>query len=92
MEPTQIIIKPVITEKSHWESEARNRITFRVHPKANKHQIRDAVQKIYGVKVTDVATQKRHGKTRRTRFGYVKNGDWKRAVVQLHADSRIDLF
>lgn len=92
MEPTQIILKPVITEKSHWENERHNRLTFHVNPRANKHQIKDAVEKLYSVKVTGVATQSRHGKTRRTRFGYVKNGDWKRAVVQLHEDSRIELF
>lgn len=92
MEPTQIIIKPVITEKSHWESDSRNRVTFHVHSKANKHQIRDAVQKIYNVKVVGVATQTRQGKTKRTRYGYVKGGSWKRAVVQLGEASRIELF
>ncbi len=92
MESTQIILKPLITEKSTWEAGARNRYSFEVHPKANKHQIRDAVQDIYKVRVTSVATQKRPGKYRRTRFGQAKTKDWKRAIVQLHDDDRIDLF
>jgi len=92
MEATQIVIKPLITEKSTWEAEARNRYTFEVHANANKHQIRDAIEKIYNVKVTDVATQKRPGKYRRTRWGTIRTRNWKRAVVHLHDDHRIDLF
>ena len=92
MEPTQIVKKPLITEKSTWEADARNRYAFEIHSKANKIQVRDAVQKLYNVRVTDVATQKRRGKHRRTRWGMIKTGDWKRAVVQLHEDDRIDLF
>lgn len=92
MDPTQIVIKPVITEKSTWEAEARNRVSFEVHATANKTQIKDAVQKIYNVRVTGVATQNKNGKYRRTRFGLSKTKDWKRATVQLHPDDRIDLF
>jgi large subunit ribosomal protein L23 len=92
MTPTQIILKPLVTEKSTWESEARNRYAFRVHPEANKHQIRDAVQTIYGVRVVGVSTQVRHGKHRRTRYGYTDPRSWKRATVQLHPDDRIELF
>jgi large subunit ribosomal protein L23 len=92
MKPTQIIIKPLITEKSAWEAEARNRYTFEVHPQANKQQVRDAVQSIYNVKVSAVATQCRPGKYKRTRWGTIKSRSWKRAVVQLAGDDRIDLF
>ncbi len=92
MEPTQVIIKPVITEKSTFEGESENRFSFHVHPNANKHQIRDAIQKIYGVRVLGVATQNRMGKLRRTRFGYSRSPNWKRAVVKLHDDDRLDLF
>ncbi|MHC4995096.1 MAG: 50S ribosomal protein L23 [Planctomycetota bacterium] len=92
MEPTQIIIKPLITEKSATEAEECNRYTFEVHSRANKSQIRDAIQKIYGVRVTNVATQKRPGKYRRTRFGLSKTRSWKRALVQLHQDDRLDLI
>ena len=92
MEATQILIKPLITEKSTWEASARNRYAFKVHNQANKHQIRDAVQTVYKVRVVAVSTQKRPGKYKRTRFGPTKTSDWKRAVVQLHSDDRIDLF
>ncbi|MDH3582796.1 MAG: 50S ribosomal protein L23 [Phycisphaerae bacterium] len=92
MEPTQIIVKPLVTEKSNWESEARNRYSFEVHRAANKHQIRDAIQTIYKVRVTSVATAKRLGKYRKTRFGPCRTKNWKRAVVQLHPDDRIELF
>ncbi len=92
MDATQIIIKPLITEKSTWEAGARNRYAFQVHMNANKHQIRDAVASIYGVRVENVATQSRPGKFRKTRFGLSKTSDWKRAVVQLHEEDRIELF
>lgn len=92
MEPTQIIIKPLVTEKSTMEAEACNRYTFEVHSRANKMQIRDAIQKIYNVRVTNVATQKRPGKYRRTRFGMSKTRTWKRALVQLHTDDKLDLI
>jgi len=92
MNPTQIIIKPLVTEKSAWEAEARNRYTFEVHPQANKHQVRAAVEEIYKVKVAEVATQHRPGKYKRTRWGTIKSRSWKRAVVKLAGDHRIDLF
>lgn len=92
MEPTQIIIKPLITEKSSWESEMRNRYSFEVHPKANKFQVREAVSKLYNVRVQDVATQNRQGKFRRTRWGMVRSRSWKRATVQLHPEDRIELL
>lgn len=92
MHPTQIILKPLITEKSTWESGARNRYHFEVHAGANKEMIRRAVQELYKVRVTGVATQNRKGKYRRTRFGPAKTKDWKKAVVELHPDDRIDLF
>jgi large subunit ribosomal protein L23 len=92
MEATQVILKPLITEKGTMEAESHNRYAFEVHPRANKHQIRDAVQRIYKVRVTGVATQVRRGKSRRTRFGYTTPKMWKKAVVQLHEEDKIDLF
>lgn len=99
MHPTQIVIKPVVTEKTAWQSSGDrskgkplNRYTFKVHRKANKHQIRDAVRRLYDVRVVKVATQNRKGKVRRTRFGYSRTADWKRATVELHPEDRIDVF
>ncbi len=92
MHATQVIIKPLITEKSTWEADARNRYAFEVHSDANKYMIRKAIEDIYNVRVTNVATLKRLGKYRRTRFGPARTKNWKKAVVQLHADDKIDLM
>ena len=81
-----------MTEKSAWEGERHNRYAFKVHPSANKTQIRQAIQDIYKVRVEKVATQTRPGKPRRTRYGYTDSGEWKRATVHLHADDRIEFF
>lgn len=92
LEPTQIIKRPLITEKATWESQTRNRYSFLVHMKAKKPQIRAAIETLYKVRVAAVSTQVRKGRTYRTRYGVTNTGDWKKAVVQLHEDDRIDLF
>jgi large subunit ribosomal protein L23 len=92
MDYTNVIIKPLVTEKSTHQQATRNSYAFQVHTGANKQQIKDAVQKIYDVKVTEVRTMTRKGKPRRTRTGYAKTSDWKRAVVVLDENSRIELF
>jgi large subunit ribosomal protein L23 len=92
MDYTNVIIKPLVTEKSTHQQNTRNSYAFQVHTGANKQQIKDAVQKIYDVKVTEVRTMTRKGKPRRTRTGYAKTSDWKRAVVVLDENSRIELF
>ena len=89
---TQIIKRPLITEKSTWEGTARNRYSFLVDRRANKHQVKAAIAELYGVRVSHVRTQVRKGRTYRTRHGVANTGDWKKAVVELHADDRIDLF
>lgn len=91
------IIRPVVTEKStkdtQFHSEKRGgAYAFEVHPRANKHQIRDAVEKIYGVRVMSVRTSTRKGKPRRYRFRWSQSSATKRATVVLHRDSHIDLF
>ena len=92
MDTNAIIIKPLVTEKSTHLQTTRNSYAFQVHTEANKQQIKNAVQKIYDVKVIDVRTMTRKGKPRRTRTGYAKTSDWKRAVVVLDENSRIELF
>ncbi len=91
-EPTDIIKRPLITEKTTWESEARNRYSFEVAMEARKPQIKHAIESLYGVRVNNVATQVRKGKYFRTRFGTAKTSEWKKATVQLHEEDRIDLF
>lgn len=92
MHATTIIKKPLITEKSAWETESRNRYSFEVDMHARKPQIKAAIEAIYGVKVQRVSTQVRKGKYFRTRFGPAKTNSWKRATVQLAGDDRIELF
>jgi large subunit ribosomal protein L23 len=92
MENINVIIKPLVTEKSTHLQATRNAYAFEVHAGANKHQIKDAVQSLYNVKVVDVRTMTRKGKPRRSRNKMTKTSDWKRAVVVLDENSRIDLF
>lgn len=92
MDNLNIIIKPLVTEKSTHQQATRNAYAFEVHAGANKHQIKDAVQALYSVKVVDVRTMTRKGKARRSRNKMVKTSDWKRAIVVLDENSRIDLF
>ena len=92
MDYTSIIIKPLVTEKSTHQQNTRNAYAFQVHREANKQQIRQAVEKLYSVKVVDVRTMIRKGKPRRNRYGLSKTSDWKRAIVVLDENSRIDLF
>jgi len=91
MEPTTVIRKPLITEKSTEQIE-ENRYAFEVDKRADKKQIARAVQQLYEVRVVGVATLRRRGKTRRTRFGYSKTPDTKRAIVKVHPEDRIELF
>jgi large subunit ribosomal protein L23 len=92
MENTNVIIKPLITEKSTHQQTTRNAYAFQVASGANKHQIKTAVEAIYEVKVVEVRTLIRKGKPRRTRTGETHGSDWKRAIVVLDENSRIELF
>jgi large subunit ribosomal protein L23 len=86
-----ILLRPVISEKSYSLQDEFNKYTFIVAPHANRTQIRQAVEAIFNVKVTGVNTLNRHGKRRRTRFGYGQRPDTKRAIVSLKAGDRIDI-
>jgi large subunit ribosomal protein L23 len=92
MDNTNVIIKPLITEKSTHLQTTRNSFVFEVNKDANKHQIKRAVEALYSVKVADVRTMNRRGKPRRTRTKIIHTSAWKRAVVQLAEGSMIDLF
>lgn len=91
-----ILIKPVITEKATADSELNNRFTFVVSNKANKIQIREAVESAYGVSVTDVRTMnvRPDRKTRYTKSGMItgKTSAYKKAVVQVAEGETIDLY
>jgi large subunit ribosomal protein L23 len=92
MDNTNVIIKPLVTEKSTHQHQTTNAYAFQVHRGASKTQIRQAVEQIYSVKVVDVRTMNRKGKPRRARYKMTHTSDWKKAVVVLAADSKIDLF
>ena len=90
--PRDIIIAPVISQKSYGLIEG-NVYTFIVHPDSNKTQIKIAIEKIFKVKVDSVNTANRQGKRKRTRTGFGKRKDTKRAIVTLAAGSKpIDIF
>ena len=88
----QVIVRPVVTEKSSAAYQLRKEYTFEVHPEANKHQISEALQKLFGVTVTRVRTMqmRRHevvrGRTRGT------TARWKKAVVTLKEGDQIPVF
>ena len=89
---TNVNIKPLVTEKSTHLQQTRNAYAFQVAQWANKPQIRQAVERLYDVKVIDVRTMNRKGKPRRTRFGVTHTAHFKRAIVVLAEESRIELF
>lgn len=91
MDSTQIVKRPIITEKATEQTE-HNQYAFEVDRRANKTQIRKAVEELYKVRVVNVATQVRKGKTRRYRYGFVEGTPSKRALVKVHPDDRIELF
>lgn len=86
------IVRPLVTEKGTFQSEALNAYAFQVNPGANKAQIKQAIEKIYNVKVLEVRTANRRGKPRRIGYKTGKTSRWKKAVVVLHEDHHIDLF
>ena len=92
MNPNVVIIKPLVTEKSTHQQSTRNAYAFKVHTGANKQQIKAAIERAYDVKVVDVRTMNRKGKPRRARHKMTTTSDWKKAVVVLDENSRIELF
>lgn len=92
LEPHQVIIKPTVTEKAMYQSTELNQYTFKVNPAATKTDIKSAIEKLFEVKVTGVSTQIRKGKPRRYKFTYGRTKDWKKAIVTLHPDDKIDFF
>ena len=90
-DPRDVLIAPVISEKSYGLLD-ENKYTFLVEPDANKTEIKIAVEKVFGVKVTSVNTLNRQGKARRTRSGIGRRKNTKRAIVSLAEGHRIDIF
>ncbi len=92
MSPGDVVVGPVITEKGTMVQEQGNQVVFRVHPHANKVEIRRAVETLFKVKVEKVRTSKLMGKTRRVGKHLGRRPDWKKAYVTLAEGDRIDFF
>jgi large subunit ribosomal protein L23 len=91
-DPRDVLLRPVVSEKSYGLLDEQ-KYTFEVAPDANKTEIKLAVEKVFKVKVSDVNTLNRKGKRRRTRSGFGKRPDTKRAIVTLSAESKpIEIF
>jgi large subunit ribosomal protein L23 len=93
LEPHQVVLRPLVTEKGYHKAERQKEYTFEVSPFASKEDIRKAVEELFDVRVVRVNTQNRKGKPRRTRFKRSHTKNWKKAIVKLHEESRtIDFF
>lgn len=88
----QVILRPLVTEKGVHRSTRHNAYAFEVAQSATKIDIRKAVEELFNVKVVAVHTQNRKGKPRRTKMRMSHTGDWKKAIVKLDAEHRIELF
>jgi large subunit ribosomal protein L23 len=90
-DPRDVLLAPVISEKSYGLLD-ENKYTFVVRPDANKTQIKIAVEQVFNVTVLDVNTLNRQGKRKRTRSGFGRRKDTKRAIVSLAPGDRIEIF
>jgi large subunit ribosomal protein L23 len=91
MEATQVIIRPVVTEKSYALA-AAGKYSFRVHPDAHKTQIRQAVEELFEVKVVDVRTMSVKSKPKRRGLSTGRTRRWKKAIVQVGPGDEIPIF
>ena len=89
--PREVLLRPIVSEKSYTLLN-ENKYTFIVHPDANKTEIKIAIQQIFNVRVLTVNTLNREGKRKRTRTGWGKRKDTKRAMVKLADGDRIEAF
>ncbi len=90
-DPRDVLLAPVISEKSYGLLD-ENKYTFLVAPDANKTEIKIAVEKVFGVTVLGVNTVNRKGKRKRTKAGFGKRKDTKRAIVSVAATDKIEIF
>ena len=91
MHPSQVIIRPVVSEKSYVLA-ANDKYTFRVHPDAHKTQIRQAIEQLFEVTVVDVRTMSVKSKPKRRGYTSGRTRQWKKAIVQVRAGDTIPIF
>jgi len=87
-----IIISPLVTEKSTTQREGQNQYSFKVDKRANKIEIKEAVEQLFKIKVTEVRTTMIRGKVKRLGRRFGKRPDWKKAIVTVKEGDRIDFF
>ena len=92
LDATQVIRRPLVTEKGTHVSEKFNAYAFEVHPLASKTDIKNAVEQMFDVRVVAVRTQNRSGKPRRFKMAMGRTKSWKKAIVKLHDEDRIAFF
>ena len=90
-DPRQVILRPIMTEKSMRQKEEHNTVAFRVRPDANKVEIRSAVESVFNVKVAAVRTASLEGKLKRMGRHQGRRRDWKKAIVTLQPGHKIEL-
>jgi large subunit ribosomal protein L23 len=87
-----VIRRPIITEKGNLQKEEKGKVTFEVHPDANKQEIKAAVEKIFKVRVLNVHSLNQRGKMKRVGRYLGKKSNWKKAIVTLGPNDRIEFF
>ena len=92
LEPHQVLLRPLVTEKGVHRASRNNQYAFEIHRDATKTDVRRAVEELFDVKVEKVRTQTRKGKPRRYRFTFGRTKSWKKAIVKLKGDHKIDFF
>lgn len=90
--PYQVLIRPLVTEKNVKAAEKQNQYAFEIHSAADKEDVKRAVEELFNVKVAKVRTQSRLGKPRRQRFRAIQTKSWKKAIVTLLPEFRINFF
>jgi large subunit ribosomal protein L23 len=90
-DPREVILRPLMTEKSMQLKDDLNTVTFRVRPDANKVEIRTAVESVFNVKVASVRTAAFEGKLKRMGRHQGRRADWKKAIVKLAPGHKIEL-
>ena len=90
--PHQIVLRPLVTEKGMHRSTRHNAYAFEINRLATKVDVRRAIEELFDVKVVKVYIQNRKGKPRRSRFRAAQTKDWKKAIVKLDPEHKIDFF
>lgn len=91
-EPNRIVVRPVVTEKSSAAYAARKEYAFEAHPQATKPQIREAIERLFGVRVERVRTLQQRAKRRTRGRTQGTRPRWKKAYVTLHEGDSIEIF